>query len=156
MILIINIVSSRLDHLLDIGVEAFWLSPVYKSPMADFGYDISDYRDIDPIFGTMEDFETLAVEAKARGLRIIMDFVPNHSSNQHEWFLRSEAREEPYTDYYIWRDAREMNSSNFSVYDLSHDSYLVSKVSYLISRVSYLVTKVSYLISCISSLIPGN
>ena len=96
--------------------------------MADFGYDISDYRDIDPIFGTMEDFETLAAEAKARGLRIIMDFVPNHSSNQHEWFLRSEAREEPYTDYYIWRDAKEMNSSNFSVYDLSHDSYLKSHI----------------------------
>ena len=104
--------------------------------MADFGYDISDYRDIDPIFGTMEDFETLAAEAKARGLRIIMDFVPNHSSNQHEWFLRSEAREEPYTDYYIWRDAKEMNSSNFSMYDLSYDSYLVSKVSYLITDIS--------------------
>ena len=74
---------------MEIGVEAFWLSPVYKSPMADFGYDISDYRDIDPIFGTMDDFEELAAEARLRGLKIIMDFVPNHSSNQHDWFLRS-------------------------------------------------------------------
>ena len=106
-------ITSRLDHLVELGVEAFWLSPVYKSPMADFGYDISDYRDIDPIFGTMEDFEILAAEAKARGLKIIMDFVPNHSSNEHEWFLRSEAREDPFTDYYIWRDGREMNSSKF-------------------------------------------
>ena len=82
-------ITARLDHLVDIGVQAFWLSPVYKSPMADFGYDISDYRDIDPIFGTMDDFEELATAAKKRGLKIIMDFVPNHSSNQHDWFLRS-------------------------------------------------------------------
>ena len=97
-------ITSRLDHLVNIGVQAFWLSPVYKSPMADFGYDISDYRgksiyrgsrlikpylDIDPIFGTMDDFEELASEAKKRGLKMIMDFVPNHSSNQHDWFIRS-------------------------------------------------------------------
>ena len=69
---------------------------------------VSDYlvpcQDIDPIFGTMEDFEVLAAAAKERGLRVVMDFVPNHSSNEHEWFLRSEAREEPYTDYYVWAD----------------------------------------------------
>ena len=82
--------------------------------MADFGYDISDYRDIDPIFGTMGDFETLVVEARNRGLKIIMDFVPNHSSNEHDWFLRSEAREDPYTDYYIWRDGSELDSSKES------------------------------------------
>ena len=69
-------------------------------------------QDIDPIFGTMEDFEVLAAAAKERGLRVVMDFVPNHSSNEHEWFLRSEAREEPYTDYYVWRDRNDSNPSN--------------------------------------------
>lgn len=77
---------------------------------------VSDYlvpcQDIDPIFGTMEDFEVLAAAAKERGLRVVMDFVPNHSSNEHEWFLRSEAREEPYTDYYVWRDRNDSNPSN--------------------------------------------
>ena len=102
-------ITSRLDHLVDIGVETFWLSPIYKSPMADFGYDISDYVDVDPIFGTIEDFDTLSVEAKKRNLRIVMDFVPNHSSNEHEWFLKSEQKEEPYTDYYIWKDRNESN-----------------------------------------------
>merc|ERR1719334_555206 len=102
-------ITSRLDHLVDIGVETFWLSPIYKSPMADFGYDISDYTDVDPIFGTIQDFETLSAEARKRNLRIVMDFVPNHSSNEHEWFLKSEQRIEPYTDYYIWKDRNESN-----------------------------------------------
>ena len=106
-------ITSRLDHLVDIGVETFWLSPIYKSPMADFGYDISDYVDVDPIFGTLEDFETLSAEAKKRNLRIVMDFVPNHSSNEHEWFLKSEQKEEPYTDYYIWKDRNESNPGGF-------------------------------------------
>ena len=81
---------------------------------------VSDYlvpcQDIDPIFGTMEDFEVLAAAAKERGLRVVMDFVPNHSSNEHEWFLRSEAREEPYTDYYVWRDRNDSNPSNTPPY----------------------------------------
>jgi len=102
-------ITSRLDYLVSLGVETFWLSPIYRSPMADFGYDISSYVDIDPIFGTIQDFDLLSAAAKERGLRIVMDFVPNHSSNEHEWFMRSEAREDPYTDYYIWKDA---NSSN--------------------------------------------
>jgi len=102
-------ITNRLDHLVNIGVGAFWLSPIYKSPMADFGYDISDYQDVDPIFGTMQDFEQLSAESRARGIKIIMDFVPNHSSNEHEWFLKSEKREAPYTDYYIWKDRNESN-----------------------------------------------
>jgi len=106
-------ITSRLDHLVDIGVETFWLSPIFKSPMKDFGYDISNYTDVDPIFGTLEDFETMSAEAKKRNLRIVMDFVPNHSSNEHEWFLKSEQKEEPYTDYYIWRDRNESNPNGY-------------------------------------------
>ena len=102
-------ITARLDYLVSLGVESFWLSPIYRSPMADFGYDISSYTDVDPIFGTLEDFDTLSAAAKERGLRIVMDFVPNHSSNEHEWFVKSEAREAPYTDYYIWRDANTSN-----------------------------------------------
>jgi len=102
-------ITSRLDYLVSLGVETFWLSPIYRSPMADFGYDISSYVDIDPIFGTLQDFDQLSAAAKERGLRIVMDFVPNHSSNEHDWFLRSEAREDPYTDYYIWKDANNSN-----------------------------------------------
>merc|ERR1711970_375636 len=102
-------ITARLDYLVDIGVEAFWLSPIYASPMADFGYDVSNYTDVDPIFGTLEDFDNLSKEAEKRGLKIVMDFIPNHSSKKHEWFLKSESREEPYTDYYIWRDRNESN-----------------------------------------------
>merc|ERR1712179_137361 len=102
-------ITSRLDYLVDIGVEAFWLSPIYASPMADFGYDVSNYTDVDQIFGTIEDFDNLSKEAKKRGLKIVMDFIPNHSSNKSEWFIKSENTEEPYTDYYIWRDRNESN-----------------------------------------------
>merc|ERR1711970_536264 len=102
-------ITARLDSLVDIGVEAFWLPPIYASPMADFGYDVSNYTDVDPIFGTLEDFDNLSKEAQKRNLKIIMDFIPNHSSDQHEWFIKSENREEPYTDYYIWRDRNESN-----------------------------------------------
>lgn len=72
--------------------------------MKDFGYDISDFRDIDPIFGTMADFNSLLESAHSKGLKLVMDFVPNHSSDEHEWFLRSLQREDPYTDYYVWQD----------------------------------------------------
>ena len=97
-------IESRLDYLDGLGVETFWLSPIYKSPMADFGYDISDFTDVDPVFGTMADFESLAAAAHAKDMKVVMDFIPNHSSNEHEWFVKSVAREEPYTDYYVWRD----------------------------------------------------
>ena len=95
----------RLDHLAWLGVDALWLSPIYPSPMADFGYDVSDYCAIAPIFGTLGDFDRLIAEAHARGLRLILDFVPNHSSDQHPWFLESRsARASPKRDWYIWRD----------------------------------------------------
>ncbi len=97
-------IISKLDKLQDLGIDAIWLSPVYKSPQVDNGYDIADYKAIDPMFGTMEDFDNLLAEAKARGIRIIMDLVINHTSDQHEWFQKSRRREKGYEDYYIWSD----------------------------------------------------
>ena len=82
-------VLSRLDHLTWLGVDALWLSPVYPSPMADFGYDVSDYRDVDPLFGSLDDLDRLVAAAHRRGLRVLLDWVPNHTSDQHPWFLAS-------------------------------------------------------------------
>ena len=101
-------IISKLDYLQTLGVDAIWLSPVYRSPQDDNGYDISDYRDIDPIFGTMEDMDRLISEADKRGIRIIMDLVLNHSSDEHPWFISArQSRESPWHDYYIWRDGAE-------------------------------------------------
>ena len=97
-------IISKLDKLQELGVDAIWLSPVYKSPQVDNGYDIADYKAIDPMFGTMEDFDELLAQAKARGIRIIMDLVINHTSDRHEWFQKSRRREKGYEDYYIWAD----------------------------------------------------
>ena len=97
----------RLPYLLALGVDAIWLSPIFPSPMADFGYDISDYTGIDPLFGTMEDFDALVKAAHARGLKVILDLVPNHTSDQHPWFLESRSsRDNPKRDWYIWRDPK--------------------------------------------------
>lgn len=98
-------IISRLDYLAALGIDAIWLSPVFRSPQDDNGYDISDYRDIDPLFGSLEDMRTLIREADARGIRIILDLVLNHSSDEHPWFLAAKRdRRSPYHDYYIWRD----------------------------------------------------
>ena len=100
-------ILSKLDYLSTLGIDAIWLSPVYCSPQADNGYDISDYLDIDPIFGTLEDMDELIREARQRGIRIIMDLVLNHSSDEHRWFLEAKkSRDNPYHDWYIWRDGR--------------------------------------------------
>lgn len=97
-------IISRLDYLKDIGIQAIWMSPFYTSPMKDFGYDISDYQDINPMFGTMKDFDKLLKEAHNRDLKIIIDLVPNHTSDQHRWFLESKkSKDNPYRDYYIWK-----------------------------------------------------
>ena len=98
-------ITSKLDYLAKLGITAIWLSPVYDSPMDDNGYDIANYQDIASIFGTMEDMDQLIAEAKKRDIRIIMDLVVNHTSDEHAWFI--EARENPQSperDYYIWRD----------------------------------------------------
>lgn len=96
-------IISRLDYLQRLGVGALWLSPVYPSPNKDNGYDISDYCEIHPNYGTLADMDRLIAEAKKRDIRIIMDLVINHTSDRHEWFQKSRRREEPYTDLYIWR-----------------------------------------------------
>jgi alpha-glucosidase len=103
----INGITSRLDYLKDLGVDAIWITPMYPSPQVDFGYDVSNYEAIDPQFGTMADFDRLASEAKKRGIRVIMDFVPNHTSDQHPWFLESRSsRTNPKRDWYIWRNGK--------------------------------------------------
>ena len=97
----------RLDYLQWLGVGAIWLSPIYRSPMKDFGYDISDYRSLDPVFGTIADVDRLLEEAHAHNIRIILDMVLNHTSDQHAWFLESaSSRENPKRDFYIWRDMK--------------------------------------------------
>jgi glucan 1,6-alpha-glucosidase len=101
-------IISRLDYLQELGIDAIWLSPVCKSPQDDNGYDISDYQDIDPTFGTMEDMECLILEAKKRGIGIILDLVLNHTSDEHPWFVEAKkSKENPYHDYYVWRDGEE-------------------------------------------------
>src|SRR5918999_257864 len=98
-------VIERLDYLKWLGIDALWLSPIHPSPMKDFGYDISDYLDIDPLFGTLADFDALVVKAHERGLRIILDFVPNHTSDQYPWFVESRSsRHNLKRGWYIWRD----------------------------------------------------
>ncbi len=98
-------ITSKLDYIADLGVDAIWLSPINVSPMYDFGYDIADYEDIDPIFGTRADFDHLIAEAHQRGLKIMMDLVINHSSHLHAWFKESRSsRHNPKADWYIWKD----------------------------------------------------
>jgi alpha-glucosidase len=101
----LNGIRQRLDYLVQLGIDAIWITPVYPSPMADFGYDVADYCGIDPIFGTMQDFDSLLSECHQRGLRVILDFVPNHTSDQHPWFLESRSsRQSPKRNWYLWRD----------------------------------------------------
>jgi len=113
-------IRSKLQHLKDIGVDAVWLSPIYPSPQADFGYDISDYRGIDKLYGTLEDFKRLKDTAHSLGLKVVLDIVPNHSSNEHPWFIASENGEEKYKDYYVWRRG-EKNSSHPHGYNVPNN-----------------------------------
>jgi oligo-1,6-glucosidase len=100
-------VLNHLDHLQRLGVDVIWLSPVYRSPMDDNGYDISDYQDVDPLFGTLADLDELIADLHARGMRLVMDLVVNHTSDQHPWFVESRSsRDNPKRDWYWWRDAR--------------------------------------------------
>lgn len=104
----INGIISRLDYLKDLGIGAVWLSPVFKSPQDDNGYDISDYTDIDPMFGCLDDMQRLIEEGKKRGIYMIMDLVLNHSSDEHKWFVEAKkSKDNPYHDYYVWRDGVE-------------------------------------------------
>jgi alpha-glucosidase len=115
-------IRQRLDYLVDLGVSALWLSPIYPSPMADFGYDIADYCDIDPIFGSLREFDALLEEAHRRGLKMILDFVPNHTSDQHPWFVESRSsRASPKRDWYLWREEPNNWMSNFGGSGWEHD-----------------------------------
>ncbi|SEG80775.1 alpha-amylase family glycosyl hydrolase [Bosea lathyri] len=98
-------IAQRLDYLADLGMDTIWISPIYPSPMADFGYDVADYCNVDPRFGTLADFDDLLAQIHARGLKLVLDFVPNHSSDHHPWFVESRSsRDHPRRDWYIWRD----------------------------------------------------
>lgn len=106
-------IISRLDYLHELGINVIWLSPVYESPQDDNGYDISDYYGIFHEFGTMEDMESLIAEAGKRDIKIVMDLVANHSSDEHPWFIEARKnRDSKYRDYYIWRDGKEGRPPN--------------------------------------------
>jgi alpha-glucosidase len=110
-------ITARLDYLVSLGVDALWISPFYPSPMADFGYDVANYTDVAPLFGTLADFDTLLAAAHRKGLRVILDFVPNHTSDQHPWFLESRSsRMNPKRDWYLWHDPIAYNN------DPAHDA----------------------------------
>jgi alpha-glucosidase len=103
----LNGIASKLDYLKDLGVDAIWITPCFPSPQVDFGYDVSDYENIDPMYGTLADFDRLVSEANKRGIHIILDFVVNHTSDQHPWFLDSKSsRTSVHRDWYIWRDGK--------------------------------------------------
>ena len=109
----LNGITSRLDYLKNLGVDAIWITPFYPSPQVDYGYDIADYKAIDPDYGTMADFDRLVSEAKKRNIRVILDFVINHTSEQNAWFKESRSsRENPKRDWYIWRDGKNGGPPN--------------------------------------------
>lgn len=106
-------IIARLDYLENLGVDAIWLSPVYQSPGVDNGYDISNYEAIDPQYGTMADMDELIQKAKEHHIRIVMDLVVNHTSDQHQWFVEArKSKDNPYRDYYIWRDPVDGHEPN--------------------------------------------
>ncbi|HSW87757.1 MAG TPA: alpha-amylase family glycosyl hydrolase [Candidatus Saccharimonadales bacterium] len=101
-------IIQKLDYLVDLGIDAIWISPMYKSPMEDFGYDVSDYCDIEPMFGTLKDFDELIKKAHKKNIKIIMDFIPSHTSSQHPWFIESKSsKDNSKRDWYIWKDPKE-------------------------------------------------
>jgi alpha-glucosidase len=104
-------IRAHLDHVARLGVDAVWLSPIYQSPLADFGYDVADYEDVDPVFGDLQTFDDLVRAAHNRGLKVILDWVPNHTSDVHPWFIESRSRRDhPKRDWFIWRDSPSQRS----------------------------------------------
>jgi alpha-glucosidase len=121
----LNGITLRLDYLQDLGVDAIWIAPCYPSPQVDFGYDISDYQNIDPMYGTMADFDRLMAEAGKRNIRIIMDAVLNHTSDKHAWFIESaSSRTNPKADWYIWRDCKGPgHPPNYCIITFGHSGW---------------------------------
>ena len=109
----LNGITEKMDYLKELGIDVIWLSPVYQSPNADNGYDISDYQAIMEEFGTMEDFDRMLAAAHQRGIRLVMDLVVNHTSDEHAWFVESrKSRDNPYRDFYIWREGKDGKEPN--------------------------------------------
>lgn len=105
-------ITSRLQHLADIGIDTIWMSPLFESPQKDFGYDVSDFYRIHHEYGTMADFEAFVKRAAELGIGVMLDFVPNHTSNEMEWFQMSENRQGKYADYYVWHDGKRDDDGN--------------------------------------------
>src|SRR6476659_5015994 len=128
-------VTAHLDHLAELGVDAVWLSPTYRSPMDDNGYDISDYQDVDPLFGTLADLDALIAAAHARGIKIVMDLVVNHTSDEHPWFVESRSStDNPKRDWYLWRKTPNNWESIFSGSAWEHDPITDEYYLHLFSR----------------------
>src|SRR3954469_18993868 len=103
----LNGITEKLDYLKDLGIDAIWLTPCYPSPQVDFGYDVSDYENIDPMYGTLADFDNMIAEGKKRDIRLILDFVVNHTSDKHPWFIDSKSsRASEHRDWFVWRDGK--------------------------------------------------
>ena len=110
-------ITARLEHVHKLGADAIWLSPIYRSPMADFGYDIADHTDVDPIFGSLDDADALIARAHELGLRVVLDFVPNHTSDLHPWFAESRAsRAAAKRGWYVWRSGDEVPNNWMSTF----------------------------------------
>ncbi len=128
-------VTARLDHLVELGVDALWLSPIYRSPQDDNGYDIADYQDVDPMFGTLADLDALIAAAHARGMKIVMDLVVNHTSDEHPWFVESRSStDNPRRDWYFWRKTPNDWQSIFSGSAWEHDPITDEYYLHLFSR----------------------
>nr|XP_018896539.1 PREDICTED: alpha-glucosidase-like [Bemisia tabaci] len=111
-LIILTGIIEKLDYIKELGVDAIWIQPVYRSPMVDMGYDPLTMREIDPIFGTLEDMKNLIRASHDRDLKVVMDIVVNHLSDQSDWFKRSVNREDPFTDYFIWHDGKRINDTH--------------------------------------------
>jgi alpha-glucosidase len=109
----LNGITSKLDYLKQLGVDAIWITPCYPSPQVDFGYDVSDYENIDPMYGNLQDFDRMQSAAKSRGIHIILDYVINHTSDQHKWFVDSRSsRDSAHRDWYVWHDPKDGGPPN--------------------------------------------
>ncbi|KAI1894426.1 hypothetical protein AGOR_G00115680 [Albula goreensis] len=121
-------IIEKLDHFQYLNIKAIWISPFYKSPMKDFGYDVEDFEDIDPLFGTMKDFDNLLAAMHDKGLKLIMDYIPNHTSDKHKWFQLSRNRTQGYEDYYIWTNCTESAPPNNWVSIFGNSSWTYDEV----------------------------